>query len=222
MYKVSAVLFDLYGTLLVYGNMSHAFSLWHRDLALAIRKAGGDVNEKKVAALCRGFFSWKIPENPEFSAYEERVILLAEQCGITPGAAWVKETSATSMDGWQTEVTLHPGALPLLKELRAKGIRTGVISNFEHYPHVRKVLAGTGLYQVLDATIISGEVHLKKPDPRIFELALQKLSAKAPQALFVGDDPQRDVNGAKSIGMQTWLFTNGAPLAPLLPQLEAI
>ena len=50
MYKVSAVLFDLYGTLLVYGNMSHAFSLWHRDLALAIRKAGGNVNEKKVAA----------------------------------------------------------------------------------------------------------------------------------------------------------------------------
>src|SRR5574344_2483648 len=52
------------------------------------------------------------------------------------------------MDGGQTEVTLHPEALPLLKGLRERGIRTGVISNFEHYPHVRKVLAGTGLHQV--------------------------------------------------------------------------
>ena len=222
MYKVSAVLFDLYGTLLVYGNMGHAFSLWHRDLAHAIRKAGGNANEKKVATLCRGFFSWKIPERPDFSAYEERVILLAEQCGVTPDTTWVKETSATSMDGWQTEVKLHPEALPLLNALHSKGIHTGIISNFEHFPHVRKVLENTGLSKVLDASVISGEVHLKKPDPRIFELALQKLSAKAPDALFVGDDPLRDVNGAKSIGMQTWLFTNGAPLATLLPLIEAV
>jgi putative hydrolase of the HAD superfamily len=222
MYSVSAVLFDLYGTLLIYGDMRHAFALWHEDLTSAIREAGGNVDTEMVSQYCETFFSRPITQNPELTAYEERLFLLAGDCGVTPSSDWIKKTAATSMDRWQGEISLHPEARSLLQTLRIRNIRTGVISNFDHHPHVHKVLEETGLSHELDAAIISGEVRLKKPDPRIFNLALTALNVSASKTLFVGDDPLKDIRGAEDIGMQTCLFQNGESLAILLPLIEAL
>jgi putative hydrolase of the HAD superfamily len=218
--SVSAVLFDLYGTLLTYGNMREAFALWHRDLAIAIGEAGGQVSIQTVAQYCNHFFSQIITGDLKYTAYEERLFLLAKECGITPPLEWIKKTAATSMDNWQSKISLNPEAIPVLQALRAQGIRTGVISNFDHHPHVYKVLQQTGIFHELDAIIISGEVHLKKPDPRIFFFALEKLNTTANKTLFVGDDPDKDICGAKAIGMQTRLFQNGASLSEILSPLE--
>ena len=218
--SVSAVLFDLYGTLLTYGNMREAFAFWHRDLTTAIVEAGGHVSIQTVARNCDHFFSQIITGDLKYTAYEERLFLLAKECGITPTLEWIKKTAATSMDHWQSEISLNPEAIPVLQALRAKGIRTGVISNFNHHPHVYKVLQQTELFHELDAIIISGEVRLKKPDPQIFLLALKKLNTTATKTLFVGDDPDKDICGAKAIGMQTRLFENGASLSAILSPLE--
>ncbi|MBS7390671.1 MAG: HAD family hydrolase [Fibrobacter sp.] len=69
-----------------------------------------------------------------------------------------------------------------------------------------------GLLKILDAVIISGEVHVRKPDPEIFKIALERLGTKAEETLFVGDDPERDIRGATSVDMQTYLFQNGSSL----------
>jgi putative hydrolase of the HAD superfamily len=220
MTPVSAVLFDLYGTLLTYGNMREAFALWHRDLAIAIGEAGGRVGIQTVARNCEHFFSQSITGDLKYTAYEERLFLLAKECGITPTLEWIKKTAATSMDNWQSKISLNPEAIPVLQALRAQGIRTGVISNFDHHPHVYKVLHQTGIFHELDAIIISGEVRLKKPDPQIFFFALEKLNTTATKTLFVGDDPDKDICGAQAIGMQTRLFQNGASLSEILSPLE--
>jgi len=220
MIPVSAVLFDLYGTLLIYGNMCEAFALWHQDLTTAIVEAGGLVDLQTVARNCEHFFSQSVTSDLKYTAYEERLFLLAKECGITPTLEWIKKTATTSMNNWQSKISLNPEAIPELQALRAKGIRTGVISNFDHHPHVYKVLQQTGLFHKLDAIIISGEVRLKKPDPQIFRLALEKLNTAATKTLFVGDDPEKDICGAKAIGMQTSLFQNGASLSAILSPLE--
>lgn len=53
------------------------------------------------------------------------------------------------------------------------------------------------------AVIISGEAGVKKPDRKIFELALGSAGCSAEAALFVGDDPERDIAGAHLAGMKT-------------------
>lgn len=216
--KIAGVLFDLYGTLFTYGNMSRAFSLWHQDLAKALKKLGVSTSGKQVGKRCKHFFSEEIPENERFTEYETRLGILATLYGKEPPYNWIKHTAAVSMNRWQNLIPVHPETRSLLKFLREKHCRVGVISNFQHAPHVRKVLRRHKLLQMLDTVIISGDVHVKKPDPKIFEIALERLGTRPEETLFVGDDPERDIRGAASVGMQTRLFQNGASLFELLKE----
>ena len=57
-----------------------------------------------------------------------------------------------------------------------------------------------------DAVVVSGDLGIHKPDPRIFALALSKIDSKADTTLFVGDNPEADIAGASGVGMQTaWM-----------------
>lgn len=216
--EIAGILFDLYGTLFTYGNMSKAFSIWHEDLAQALKSLGVSTTAAQVAKRCRHFFSEQISEEERYTEYEIRLRHLAELYGKDPGENWIRHTAATSMNRWQRFIPIHPETKPLLQSLKGKGIKVGIISNFQHAPHVRKVLRRNGLLKMLDAVIVSGEFHVKKPDPRIFEIALEKLGTKPETTLFVGDDPERDIRGAASVGMRTRLFQNGDSLFETLKE----
>ncbi|MCI6873409.1 MULTISPECIES: HAD family hydrolase [Hallerella] len=210
--EIAGVLFDLYGTLYTYGNMSKAFGLWHEDVTRALKELGISASVSQVSKQCKHFFTEPVPDTDQYTQYELRLKRLAEFFGATPDYNWIKHTAAISMNRWQRLVPIHPQTIPLLKKLKKQGLKIGVISNFQHAPHVRKVLRKHGLLKILDAVIISGEVHVRKPDPEIFKIALERLGTKAEETLFVGDDPERDIRGATSVDMQTYLFQNGSSL----------
>lgn len=209
---ISGALFDLYGTLFTYGNMAKAFSLWREDLAKALKALDISVSHSALAKQSKHFFSKPIEPDGRFTDYEVRLVNLARQNGADPDENWVKHTAAVSMNRWQRLVPIHPQTVPLLQKLKGRGVRVGVISNFQHAPHVRKVLRRHGLLNILDAVVISGEVRHQKPEPEIFRIALERLGTRPEDTLYVGDDPVRDIAGAKSVGMQTKLFQNGASL----------
>jgi putative hydrolase of the HAD superfamily len=59
--------------------------------------------------------------------------------------------------------------------------------------------------------IVSGNVGYVKPGKSIFREALRQLNAQADETLFIGDDPEADIKGAKAVGMRTvWMNTSGA------------
>lgn len=60
----------------------------------------------------------------------------------------------------------------------------------------------TKLHECFDVILISEEVGLEKPDPRIFQLALNKLQVQPEDALFVGDDLEKDVGGPQGAGLK--------------------
>jgi putative hydrolase of the HAD superfamily len=60
----------------------------------------------------------------------------------------------------------------------------------------------TKLSKIFDMVIISDEVGIKKPDPQIFYLALQRLNVNPDESLYVGDNLKNDVGGCQSIGMK--------------------
>lgn len=91
----------------------------------------------------------------------------------------------------------------LLKKLK-KHYKLGIVSNF--YGNLPFICKEEGLSPYFDAIIDSEEVGFKKPDPRIFKRALEKVRTRAEQTLFVGDSVSRDMRGAKNIGMpHVWL-----------------
>jgi putative hydrolase of the HAD superfamily len=99
-----------------------------------------------------------------------------------------------------------PGVKALLTELRAR-YPLALVTNGGSETQ-RKKLHAAGLEQSFDAIIVSAEHEVDKPDPAIFALALDALGQPA-RALFVGDDPEADVQGARAAGLFTCWISRG-------------
>ncbi|HJU57476.1 MAG TPA: HAD-IA family hydrolase [Actinomycetota bacterium] len=99
-------------------------------------------------------------------------------------------------------VHLWDDSLPVLRELRSRGIRTAVVSNCDH--GTRPVVERLGLHEEADAVVLSFEVGVAKPDPKIYGVALDVLDARAQESLFV-DDQARYCDGAAALGIGTYI-----------------
>jgi HAD superfamily hydrolase (TIGR01549 family) len=102
-------------------------------------------------------------------------------------------------------VSLDAEALDVLQKLHGK-YKLGLISNFAIPECGWKLLDKYGLRQFFDIVIISGEINRRKPSPEIFQKALTILDIEPSKVVFVGDMPDLDVKGPKSVGMKTILI----------------
>ncbi len=93
----------------------------------------------------------------------------------------------------------YPEVPEVLAELRRKGLRLAVVSNWE--PDLPEVLERAGLRQYFDAVVASALVGAAKPDPRIFRVALDALSVQPKEVIHVGDSYETDVSGARAAGL---------------------
>jgi HAD superfamily hydrolase (TIGR01509 family) len=94
---------------------------------------------------------------------------------------------------------LNPGAIETLERLQGR-FKLGLVTNGETDSQ-RGRLHATGLERFFDAVLISDEAGCAKPEPRIFELALDALGVDAGGALFVGDSIEHDYEGARRSGI---------------------
>lgn len=111
---------------------------------------------------------------------------------------------------------LSIGALEMLIALRARGLKTAIISNGHSKVQSAKIEI-TGLKDAVDLVVISEEVGLLKPDPRIFQLAAERLGVAPARCIFVGDNPEADVGGAEASGMAGVFYSAGASWPDTLP-----
>lgn len=110
--------------------------------------------------------------------------------------------------------------IPCLTRLKERGIKMGVISNWDMTLH--RVLEMFGLTSFFDVVIASLEEGTEKPHPRLFELALERTGFKASEAIHIGDDAFDDLQGARSAGLRAALVdrTRTHTLAPFLASLD--
>jgi putative hydrolase of the HAD superfamily len=87
-------------------------------------------------------------------------------------------------------------AAPALATLRRLGMSLVCVSNWDC--SLPEVLAHCGLDGALDGVVTSAEAGARKPDPAIFEPALRLAGCTAPEALYVGDTPAEDIEGARA------------------------
>lgn len=149
-------------------------------------------------------------------------ILVADQGGYRPKAElfadlellpWKEPLAANQIEAiWRERfpgcmVTRH-GVYDLLIRLRQLDIRTGIVTNGRADAQHAKI-SKMGLDGAVDLIVTSGGVGFKKPDHRIFEIALDRLGIDARDAFFVGDNPHSDIRGASQVGMRTVWLANG-------------
>ncbi len=115
------------------------------------------------------------------------------------------ETKAIHAEFFAGDV-IDRSLLDFIRSLRPR-YKTGVLSNA--WSDLREYIIENKFDDAFDALTISAEVGVMKPEPRIYELALQQLKVTASEAAFV-DDVRANVEAARALGMHGILFQNPA------------
>jgi HAD superfamily hydrolase (TIGR02253 family) len=102
----------------------------------------------------------------------------------------------------RSAMVLYPKVQLTLLELAKRGIRLGVVSDAPR-AQVWQRLCSLGLQHVFDAVVTFDDTQARKPDPAPFREVLRRLAVEPGESLMVGDWPERDVVGGRSLGMKT-------------------
>jgi putative hydrolase of the HAD superfamily len=94
----------------------------------------------------------------------------------------------------------RPGAVDTIAELRRRGLGVGLITVCSE--DVVDVWEETPFAGIFDAVVFSCSCGYRKPDPRIYELALRQLGVETAEAIFVGDGTNDELAGAEAVGMR--------------------
>lgn len=142
-----------------------------------------------------------------------------ERCGADSAAA---PQLARAYIRFQRSGHPHiPGALDLVRRLHATGRPVGILTNGP--PDIQRLkLDQLGIDECFSSIVISGEVGLGKPDPRVFEQALEALSALPGDTVMVGDSWNRDVEGAAAAGMRSIWISNGREAAAAIDGVSIV
>jgi putative hydrolase of the HAD superfamily len=224
-----AVLFDLGDTLVHYYN---------RDEFPAVLEQA--ILEVRTYLVRRGVLAtpvetmWQRVRHEDYEAADHRVRPLEErlarifELGAGPSADLVEESCRRFMAPILARAARYPDALPALRRLRSRGIKTALVSNMPWGCPGRvwrQELVRHGLDAWLDVVVFCTDAGWRKPAPQIFELARQQLQVRPEECLFVGDRPRWDVAGARAVGMEALLIdrqSGGSKESGKISSLESL
>jgi putative hydrolase of the HAD superfamily len=207
---LDAVVFDLDDTL-------HDDTLSHQEAARRVAatcftdpRLGERVAEAYVSRLQRfwsGITGGAVTER--VTGMRERV--WREALEEVPGAA--PELGARCAEAYERYLREHfvlwDGVRELLRDLRAHGSKLALLSNGFAETHREKIEL-LALDPFFDLSIVSDEVGMVKPEPRIFRLVSERLGVKPERMTMVGDRFEKDIAGAQTVGMRTlWVNVRG-------------
>jgi putative hydrolase of the HAD superfamily len=231
---VEAVIFDWGGTLTPWHPIDHR-AQW-AAYALAYDPAHGP--EVAQALLDADVEAWRVSREVHRSTSFAGIVRTA---GLEPAGPRHEAGLAAYREFWEPHTLIDPEAPPLLRALRQRGVKVGVLSNtvWPRDEHER-VFARDGVLDLIDGAVYTSEIAHTKPHPAAFEAAREAVGANDPgRCVFVGDRPFDDIHGARAAGMRAVLVphsaipddqrghTDGEPhavvgsLADLLPLVES-
>jgi len=139
-----------------------------------------------------------------FRSQEGDMAAVVAAAGVEPAPDLIGRLVRMELEFVETGVELWEDSLPVVEELRRRGVGTAVISNCSH--STRPIVDRLGLQDAFDAVVLSFEVGAHKPDPAIYLEALRRLgSPPAERCVFV-DDQVAYCDGAAALGLRTLLI----------------
>jgi putative hydrolase of the HAD superfamily len=142
---------------------------------------------------------------------------LFELAGVTATAELIASYAAA----WEPHTFTDPDAPDLLRHLRDRRVRIGVLSN-TMWPRSwhEDVFRRDGVLDLIDGAVYTSEIDWTKPHPEAFRAAMAAVGVSDPsRCVFVGDRPFDDVHGAQQAGMRAVLVPNSdvPPFAAAVP-----
>lgn len=187
---------------LIGGIFAQVFS--ENEASLAATSIGAPASDEQDAELWRAIVHRVHGRTPELSRLDPE--------------AWYRRLYERfgTPDHWR----LYPEVGAVLKDLRSRGLKLGVISNWS--TRLRVIAEATGLAPLVDFILASSEAGVRKPDPRIFRMALERSGVEPAEAVYIGDQVEDDVRGAQRMGITpVFLWRKSGP-PPALEGTEIV
>ena len=201
MSAVKAVLLDVLGTLVELESPGPAL---RKEIE---RRTGVDVGEERANAAFAAEITYYLAHHME-GRDMDAVEALRDRCAEEIRSALPLDglDHATARGAMLAALRFRafPDALPLLRALRERDVRLVAASNWD--ASLPDGLARTGLAPYLDGAVSSAVVGAAKPDPAVFQAALELAGCEASEAFHVGDSPAGDVEGATAAGIRVALL----------------
>ena len=143
--------------------------------------------------------SWEFPEISEMQGTDYTWSLPKEKLHALPGFLAEAYRAASLF-----QLQLYPDVRNVLTSLKSR-FRMGAVSDGQSVWAVPE-LYSVGLSEFFDPVIISSDFGYRKPDERMFVLALKQMNLTPAEVLFIGNDMYRDVYGGHRLGMKTIFF----------------
>ena len=200
--RYRAVIFDLWATLVP----------WDQEQANRFYDSMADAVGIEPQRFREAWLSGR--KSREIGPIADHLRELFDGLGAAPD---LEEVLAMRREWTLRSLQPRPDALETLAELRRRGHLLGLISVCsQDVPHVWDE---TPLAGALDELVFSCDVGLSKPDPRIYEIACERLGVEPGECLFVGDGANDELPGAERVGMAAVQLR--APGEPLTPEGES-
>lgn len=187
---IKAVLFDLDGTLL---NRDESLKGFINNQYERLKRCIGHVTQDQYVArfieLDRRGYVWK----------DEVYQQLTQEFDISK-ITW-EELLKDYIGNFRFNCVPFDNLIQMLEELKSSNFLLGMITNGYGQFQMDNIKA-LGIEQYFDVILVSEWEGIKKPDPEIFQRALEKLNVSPEQSIFVGDHPENDVKASQNIGMK--------------------
>ena len=213
--RVEAAIFDWGGTLSVFAAVELA-DMWRLAARHLASHDGGVVDNRTEDRICRELArveatTWdRVSDDQATSTLGQILAEASATLGMDVAEAVLEEAATHHLDSWTPHIEHDPDAAPVLRELKARGIRTGLLSN-THWPRTfhERFLERDGLAELIDVRCYTSEMKRTKPHRDAFAEVLDAMGVEDPsRAVFVGDRPYDDVHGAQQFGMKAVLRPN--------------
>jgi len=204
-----AVLFDLDDTLFDHRRSSRA-ALAHVHEVFASSAAFEEFERHHIRYLEEMHIEVLAGRIEMNEARRERFRRVFRALGLEMNDEQTWDAAAAYRSGYVTARRAMEGAVDLLAAVHPRA-RVGIVSN-NLLEEQRDKLEFCGLAPFVDALVVSEEAGISKPDPGIFQIALDRVGAEAAEAVMVGDSWSADIVGARRAGIRAiWFNPLAAP-----------
>jgi putative hydrolase of the HAD superfamily len=189
--RFDALVLDFFGTLIP----AVAPSVWLEHAARVATELGV-ASEDLLEALHESF-----PERATgvLGGVEAALGTLARRLGARPTDDQVRRAGAARREAHRELMTPRPGAVPVLRRIRQRGLRVGLLTDCT--AELPDSWSQLPFAHLIDVPVFSCAVGLRKPDPRLFGILTDRLDVAPGRCLYVGDGAGEELSAASAAGM---------------------
>jgi len=193
--KFKTVIFDLFGTLV--DDFVSSVGQMHQEMAAAlalpyeqfIRLWGQTAKLRIIGA---------------FDTIESNINFVCYTMNVHPGAEQISNAVEIRMKYIRQALQPRPDAVTTLRQLKEQSYKIGLLSNCSI--EIPILWPETTFANLVKSPVFSSREHLKKPDPRIYHLACERLGATPENCLYIADGEDHELAAAAKVGLHPVLI----------------